>query len=219
SLGAVSLSVSLLVSPLTVAICRRKSTRLTAVLGGLITSLACLFTSFASQFHQLFFSYGIFFGIGVGMSRDAALLMIGQYFKRRREWVEMVFSSGSGLGMALMTVFLHTSIKGLGWRLGLQCVTFSMLFAFILGTFYRSASLYHPQRRAILHLKSQRRKIKNKDKDKNRAAQEDKPPYFDGTTLKSRTIQILLVSILVSSMGLYTPVFFLVSAFKDTATK
>lgn len=62
ALGSVSMSVSLLVSPLTVAICRRKSTRLTAVLGGLITSLAFLFTSFASQFHQVFFSYGIFFG-------------------------------------------------------------------------------------------------------------------------------------------------------------
>lgn len=209
ALGSVSMSVSLLVSPLTVAICRRKSTRLTAVLGGLITSLAFLFTSFASQFHQVFFSYGIFFGIGVGMSRDAAVLMIGQYFKRRRELVEMVFSSGSGIGMAIMALFLHISVKGLGWRLGLQCVTSTMLFVFIMGTFYRSASLYHPQRRAILHLKSQRRKIKNKDKEKNRAAQEDKPPYFDGTTLKSRTIQILFASIFVSSMGLYAPVFYL----------
>ena len=61
-LGAMSLSVSLLISPMTVAICRRKSTRLTAVMGGLVTALGCLFTSFASQFHQLFFSYGIMIG-------------------------------------------------------------------------------------------------------------------------------------------------------------
>ncbi|KAF0312461.1 hypothetical protein FJT64_016785 [Amphibalanus amphitrite] len=55
--GAFSMALSLAVSPLTIAICRRKSTRLTAVLGGLVAALGCLFTSFASQFHQLFFSY------------------------------------------------------------------------------------------------------------------------------------------------------------------
>jgi hypothetical protein len=61
-LGALSTAVALLVSPVTIAFCRRKSTRVTAVLGGLVTALGCLFTSFASQFHQLFFSYGTVVG-------------------------------------------------------------------------------------------------------------------------------------------------------------
>ena len=61
-LGALSTAVALLVSPVTIAFCRRKSTRVTAVLGGLVTALGCLFTSFASQFHQLFFSYGAVIG-------------------------------------------------------------------------------------------------------------------------------------------------------------
>ena len=47
------MSVSLLLSPLTVSYCRRKSIRITAVLGGLVSSLACLFASFALQYHQL----------------------------------------------------------------------------------------------------------------------------------------------------------------------
>ena len=61
-LGAMSTSMSLFISPLVIGLCRRKSTRLTAVMGGLITALGCLFTSFASQFHQLFFSYGMMIG-------------------------------------------------------------------------------------------------------------------------------------------------------------
>ena len=84
-----------------------------------------------------------------------------------------------------------------------------VFLTFFLGTFYRSASLYHPQRRAILHLKSQKRKIKNKDKEKNKA-QDDRPPYFDFTTLRSRTVQILLLSIFVSSFGMNAPLFYLV---------
>lgn len=94
--GALSVAVALFISPITIGVCKRKSTRLTAVIGGkylytfeldhhlcthkifilnffylylsnntnactgLVTALGCLFTSFASQFHQLFFSYGNF---------------------------------------------------------------------------------------------------------------------------------------------------------------
>lgn len=52
-MGALCLSVSFLISPLIIAISRKKSTRLAAFLGGMITTLACLFTSFAVQFHQV----------------------------------------------------------------------------------------------------------------------------------------------------------------------
>jgi hypothetical protein len=52
------------------------------------------------------------------------------------------------------------STSQMGWRLGLQAATGLLLSAFFLGTFYRSASLYHPQRRAILHLKTQRKKVR-----------------------------------------------------------
>ncbi|OAD62628.1 Monocarboxylate transporter 10, partial [Eufriesea mexicana] len=202
-LGAMSTGVALLVSPVTIAFCRRKSTRLTAVLGGLVTALGCLFTSFASQFHQLFFSYGAVVGIGVGMTRDCSTLMVAQYFKRRRELVEIFIVSGSGLGIAVMSAFIKGMISKIGWRLGLQAVTGVVFLTFILGTFYRSASLYHPQRRAILHLKNQKRKIKDKNKT------DDGPPFFDFSTLKSKTVRILLVSTGISAFGINTPIFYL----------
>ncbi|XP_076623740.1 uncharacterized protein LOC143343082 [Colletes latitarsis] len=202
-LGAMSTGVALLVSPVTIAFCRRKSTRLTAVLGGLVTALGCLFTSFASQFHQLFFSYGTVVGIGVGITRDCSTLMVAQYFKRRRELVEIFIVSGSGLGIAVMSAFIKGAISKIGWRLGLQAVTGVVFLTFILGTFYRSASLYHPQRRAILHLKNQKRKIKDKNKT------DDRPPFFDFSTLKSKTVRILLVSTGISAFGINTPIFYL----------
>lgn len=78
-----------------------------------------------------------------------------------------------------------------------------MFVTFILGLFYRSASLYHPQRRAILHLKNQRRKVKDKNKQSQRA------PFFDCSTLQSRTVRILLTATATTSLGLYGPLFLL----------
>ncbi|CAH0720019.1 unnamed protein product, partial [Brenthis ino] len=205
-LGAISAGVALALSPVTVALCVRKSTRVTAVVGGLVAALGCLFTSFATQFHQLFFSYGTVVGVGVGLTRDCSTLMVAQYFKRRRELVEIFIVSGSGLGIAVMSTFIKSAIRAIGWRLGLQAVTGVVFVTFILGTFYRSASLYHPQRRAILHLKNQN-KIKRKMKDKNKS--DDRQPFFDFSTLRSKTVRILLMSTGISAFGINTPIFYL----------
>ena len=96
--------------------------------------------------------------------------------------------------------------RSIGWRLGLQALTGIVFSTFILGLFYRSATLYHPQRRAILHLKTQKKKIKDKNKSK-----EDIPPFFDTTCLKSKTIQIILLSTGFGALGVNTPLYYLVN--------
>lgn len=59
----------------------------------------------------------------------------------------------------LTYVFFCSTHRKMGWRLGLQAVTGLVSFSFFMGLLYRPASLYHPQRRAILHLKNQRKKV------------------------------------------------------------
>ena len=96
--------------------------------------------------------------------------------------------------------------------MGLQILTLLLTATFFLGMFYRSASLYHPQRRAIMHLKNQKRKIKMKKDDKTKLL-EEKVPVIDLYVLKSKTIKILLSSTAVTSLGMNTPVFYLVRYF------
>ncbi|XP_037519657.1 monocarboxylate transporter 8 [Rhipicephalus sanguineus] len=203
-LGSASLASSLFVSPVVVAWCRRKASVLTAVLGGLVAALGCLFSSFASQLHQGLFSQGLVLGLGLGMARDAGSLVLGQYFKRRRHCAEVVACAGSGLGTAAMAAFFHSVLGTLGWRHGLQAATGLVSLNFLLGAFYRSASLYHPQRRAILHLKNQRRKIKEK------RPRTEKPPFFDFAALRTRTLRVVMVTAALAAAGLYTPFFCLV---------
>ena len=81
-----------------------------------------------------------------------------------------------------------------GWRLGLQSITGVIFFSFLLGTCYRSASLYHPQRRAILHLKSQRRKIKHKEGHQRLQTPQTQPPQQVVTYTPSLTWEVLLIA-------------------------
>lgn len=116
ALAAVSFAVGLAGSPVTVSLCKRKSTRLIAVIGGLVAALGCLFTSFAAQLHQVLFSFGVLVGLGVNVTRDCSTVMVAQYFKRRREVVEQYVVAGSGAGVAVMAVFYEVAIGAAGWR-------------------------------------------------------------------------------------------------------
>ena len=66
-----------------------------------------------------------------------------------------------------------------------------------------------------MHLKNQKRKIKMKKDDKTKLL-EEKVPVIDFYVLKSKTIKILLTSTAVTSLGLNTPVFYLVRYLNET---
>ncbi|XP_068617909.1 monocarboxylate transporter 2-like [Battus philenor] len=198
--GAICVGVSRAAGALVAG--RKRSPRLAALLGGLLLPLACLFTSFATQLHQTLLSYGIVLGVGCGLVREAAGLVLGAYFRRRRQFVELVAHAGGGVGIALFSVAYKEAVGKLGWRLGLQAVTVILVLAFFLSAVYRSASLYHPQRRAIQHLKNQRRKVKEKKGLK-------RSPFIDLSSLHSRPAKVLSLSTGLAAFGLYTPVFFL----------
>ena len=49
--------------------------------------------------------------MGVGLAREAATLMVGQYFKRRREVVEVMLVASSGLGVTLILSFINPVLR------------------------------------------------------------------------------------------------------------
>ncbi|CAH2261625.1 jg13678 [Pararge aegeria aegeria] len=100
--GAICVGVSRAAGALVAG--RRKSPRMAALIGGLLLPLACLFTSFATQLHQTLLSYGVVLGVGCGLVREAAGLVLGTYFRRRRQFVELVAHAGGGVGIALFSV-------------------------------------------------------------------------------------------------------------------
>lgn len=106
-----------------------------------------------------------------------------------------------------VTITPHCFLRKLGWERGMQSVTGALSLAFFLGLIYKSASLYHPQRRAMLHLKNQRGKVK----EKKSATRVPRQPWVDLSPLGSRPVRMLMLAAGAAGFGLYTPAFYIVS--------
>lgn len=206
ALASTSLAMSAFASPFVITLCQTRSTRLMAVVGGLVMALGILFTSFAKEFHQLLFSYGIVIGLGVAMIRDSGTIILGHYFRKRRCLVEVVYLSSPGLGLSAMSCLIDHFSSLYSWRIGLQFVALIMTAICILGLFYRSASLYHPQRRAILHLKSQKRRITIRN---GHGSGGETLPWSQLTSHKRRSVQMIFLSYFLGSFGIFYPLVYL----------
>ena len=62
--GSLGIAIVMLMSPVITTVCRRKSPRLYAVIGGLVISLGCLFLAFSTQKEQLFISHCLVLSVG-----------------------------------------------------------------------------------------------------------------------------------------------------------
>lgn len=206
-LGSVGISITLFLSPIISTICQRKSARIYAVIGGLICALGCLFLAFSNQMEQVFISHCVVLSPGSGITLNTANIIIGRYFRKKRELAEMIMLSGTGLGAALLAVLFRELYWKLEWRNALQCIAGLLVLTILAGSLYRSASMYHPRRKVIMHIKSQK---------KNRHdGEDDSPPYFDFSALHMRGLQALMVISGIVGLGIYVPFVAVIKTGKD----
>lgn len=114
-----------------------------------------------------------------------------------------------GLCHGSFAILYYILRRLLSWRHGLHAVSGLAFACFFLGMFFRSATLYHPQRRAILHLKSLKRKITMRNGVGNRG--DPKPPMKQvALAFRRRSVQSLFAASVVSSTAAYYPPLYLV---------
>ena len=162
-------------------------------------ALAWLFTSFATKLHQIVISYSIILAAGVCITQASSTIMIGQYFKKNRLHLEIIMNSWTGVSLCIASMIQYCCLHSGGWRIGLQITTGVVSVSVLTSLMLRPASVYHPQRHAILHMRHYMRQVLGKTRYKHKGILETL------ARCKTRTVRMLLVTGALSSIGLLTP--------------
>ncbi|KAM3931735.1 monocarboxylate transporter 14 [Leptodactylus fuscus] len=114
--SSLSMGITLIVGPFIGLFINTCGCRKTAMIGGFLTSLGWVLSAFATNVHFLFITFGVTAGIGSGMVYLPAVVMVGQYFQKRRALAQGLSTTGTGFGTFLITVFLKYLCAEFGWR-------------------------------------------------------------------------------------------------------
>ncbi|KAK4196293.1 major facilitator superfamily domain-containing protein [Triangularia verruculosa] len=96
--GGLAIALALMVAPLANCCKRVLGTRWTILLGSVITSAGIFASSAASQVWHLVLSYGLCYGLGMGILYIPSISVVGPWFSTHRSLAIGIASAGSGFG-------------------------------------------------------------------------------------------------------------------------
>lgn len=92
------------------------------------------------------FRFGLVGGIGTCIVRESSSVVLGEYFRRRRQFVEQVVLAGTGVGVTLFSLLYLSFTRHLDWAQGFQIGAALATICILLPAFYRTAARFHPNR-------------------------------------------------------------------------
>lgn len=113
-IGGLSISQSLLISPLVAASNRKLGTRTTLLVGTCLVSVAWVGASLATRIWHLFLAVGMCFGYGMGFLYITASAVLPQWFSTQRSLAVGIASAGAGLGGLAYNLGAGAAVEALG---------------------------------------------------------------------------------------------------------
>ncbi|NXX70597.1 MOT6 protein, partial [Spizella passerina] len=102
--------------PLCSILVKRFGCRFVVMLGGLLSGLGMVSSSFCQSISQLYLTAGLITGLGSCFSFQAGVTVLGYYFVRWRTLANAVASTGVSLGFTLWPLLSQYLLDEMGWR-------------------------------------------------------------------------------------------------------
>ncbi|XP_018427961.1 PREDICTED: monocarboxylate transporter 6 [Nanorana parkeri] len=102
--------------PLCSLMVERFGCRITVIVGGLLCGTGLVASSFSQNLIHLYLTAGFVGGVGLSLSFQAAVTVLGYYFIKRRTLANAIASSGASIGMALWPLASRYLLETMGWR-------------------------------------------------------------------------------------------------------
>lgn len=115
-IGSLFMAVPLILGPVGSALVDKFGCRKMTILGGVISGLGFIISSFAHSIEMVFFTFGFVSGLGLCLCYVTAVVSIAYWFDKKRTLAIGLGACGTGIGTFLYAPMTQYSIEEYGWR-------------------------------------------------------------------------------------------------------
>lgn len=115
-IGSLFLSVPLMSGPIMSALVDKYGCRNITMLGGLISCIGFVLSSFSNSIEMLLLNFGIIAGFGLGMCYVTCVVSIAYWFDKKRTLAVGLGACGTGVGTFIYAPMTRYFIESFGWR-------------------------------------------------------------------------------------------------------
>lgn len=115
-IGSLFMAVPLILGPVGSALVDKFGCRKMTILGGVISGLGFIISSFANSIEMVFFTFGFLSGLGLCLCYVTAVVSIAYWFDKKRTLATGLGACGTGIGTFLYAPMTQYSIEEYGWR-------------------------------------------------------------------------------------------------------
>ena len=123
--------------PIVAGLCNQFGCRAVVMGGAVVTAVMYMITAFTSSIYVMMATYGVIGGVSSGCTYIASLIIIAEYFDKKRGIATGITMAGSGVGSFAFAPIMGILIKKLDWRFTMSICACIILQCCICGSLLR----------------------------------------------------------------------------------